>query len=60
MGQKIVLRTNTTVFWNNPYNVKNYADQAECYHPSWIINSLQDLHNSSRHMKADCNNILIV
>ena len=40
MGQKIVLWTNTTVFWNNPYNVKNYADQGECYHPSWIITAV--------------------
>ena len=41
-------------------NVKNYADQGECYWPSWTINSLQDLHNSSRHMKAEFNNCFII
>jgi len=41
-------------------NVKNYADQGECHWPSWIINSLQDLHNSSRHMKAEFNNCFII
>ena len=38
----------------------NYADQGEYHRPSWIINRLQDLHNSSRHMKAGFNNCFII